>query len=1529
MRIPSFDVEEVIKNATLNEKIALLSGKDFWHTHPLENHNVPSIRTSDGPNGVRGTKFFNGQPATCIPCGTGLASSWDVDLIHTAGVLIGKECKTKGVHCWLGPTVNIQRSPLGGRGFESFSEDPYLSGKLAGSYINGVQSTGVVATIKHFVCNDLEHERYAVNIVVSQRALREIYLLPFQIAIADSSPGALMTAYNRVNGTHASENSFLIEDILRKEWKWKGLVMSDWTGTYSTSEALNAGLDLEMPGPSRWRGVLASLAISSQKLHQKTLDARVRNVLEFVKRASRARVAAVEGLLDVPEDRAINRKLAGNCTVLLKNDHKLLPYPPDLAEIALIGPGIMETSISGGGSAALEASYIITPYEAIAKKLSTVKDVKIHYEVGAYSHRLLPTIGKYLRTESGKAGASMKFYQEPITSKEREVIDEQCLVDTLFQLMDYRNARLGGLFYASVEGLFTAPATGDFEFGVTTYGSGDLYINDKLLIDNTTVQEPGSTFFGKGTAEKTGLIYMEENKEYKLRLEFASGPSSKIQKPGVVNLGGGAGRIGAILVQDENLSIARAVALATTHNEPQYSCCYTKRNAYQLMPWAHNASTMIHTWYNGNETGNGLADVIFGDVNPSAKLPLSFPLKVQDNPAFLSSRSEKGRMHYSEDIYVGYRYYEKLEKEVLFPFGHGLSYTEFAYSALEVSDAQVQLKVKNTGGRPGAEVVQVYISANKESSPVSRPEKRAQGVCESLPGRCLVIVVVVVSVSRETLRWGIIVRYQSKRKFNAIDTTRDSSQSLTPSQMASATNRLNDTGLRRRQTPRWHRTVTGCLTCRRRKAKCRGEKSPCESCIRLSLRCIPSFHSNFKNWTDCPLDGVDTIALSGEFDYRSTPTVHIFAELESNLTENIDGNYHAKGIVETDTTVKQHIDTAPGWVPDQYRDASFLAFNAASSTVDSRREFTHYQKLDQGVTECISIGSSSITNDVGTYPANATALECIPNQYLHSERSIPNEASIANVSSFDEMDFYSYDWTLHTLFHSQSGEGVGAADARYLRNYSRSPSYVQVTSLPPEEAYIPADFACGNSLAFNDQGVDMYSMLDITSPRVERLSIPRQMDLSAESVYAEQKLVQYYDLHLSKVSSIKSSAWNFYTYMLRSLQSTCDSPLRHGILAYTSSHLSWRDDVTVRPYYYISASSAVDAIITDLSVKPNSLRASEKHAPTADKLSLLLSTAFFLTQCDVIFGDHEALSRRMDGIKGLFENQWDRFRNNIAGLDSHILIWLAYYDCRSLLWLAKSTRWNAPGRNPRGLMNIFNDHKAPSLLRGRRDYRKDCFGQDYPENEIAEDVKLEPVNLITDDIISILCNIRSFEIWNAETIQATSTGLIYELRAAKLGELRANIGRIQAECKVIEQQFPIDEGPLDCRGFQLLTATALHLSATILLNRILSPQVRTDEESQLASLEIMNITRRLRKTDYLSTRRSLSWPLPIFVAGIEIFDPFYQDWILDYFTELWDWGTSTRKTGQLLRKVIEQQAKTGIRANVQDVMNQYEDIIII
>jgi len=221
---PLFPSSEITLLQTLNKSL----GRDFWHTVPIPRLGIPSLRLSDGPNGIRGTRFFNGTPGACLPCGTGLASTWDVDLITKAGRLLALEAKAKGAHVVLGPTINIQRSPLGGRGFESFSEDPLLSGLLAASYCNGMQNEGIAATVKHFVCNDQEHERLSVNSIVTDRALREIYLLPFMLAVRDSNPAAFMTAYNKLNGIHCSENKSLLEDTLRKEWKWNGLVMSDW-----------------------------------------------------------------------------------------------------------------------------------------------------------------------------------------------------------------------------------------------------------------------------------------------------------------------------------------------------------------------------------------------------------------------------------------------------------------------------------------------------------------------------------------------------------------------------------------------------------------------------------------------------------------------------------------------------------------------------------------------------------------------------------------------------------------------------------------------------------------------------------------------------------------------------------------------------------------------------------------------------------------------------------------------------------------------------------------------------------------------------------------------------------------------------------------------------------------------------------------------------------------------------------------------------------------------------------------------------
>ncbi|RFU24391.1 hypothetical protein B7463_g11945, partial [Scytalidium lignicola] len=744
----AFDPESVLSKLSIQEKIELLAGIDFWHTKSIPRLGVPSIRLSDGPNGVRGTRFFNGAPAACFPCGTALAATWNVPLLEEAGRLMGEEAIVKGSHVLLGPTVNMQRSPLGGRGFESFSEDPILAGMCAAAIVRGVQSTHVVATIKHFVANDQEHERMAVDSIITQRALREIYLLPFQIAVRDAQPGAFMTSYNKVNGIHVNDNPKFLQDILRGEWGWEGLIMSDWYGTYSTVAAMKAGLDLEMPGPSKWRGQLITHSLMAKTLSPITLDDRVRNILKLISRVGKTGVPqnAPEGSRDVPETAALLRKIAGESIVLLKNERNVLPLDASKT-VAIIGPNAKMAAYCGGGSASLLPYYTVTPFDGISSK-ATPSNVK--YSVGCYSHLMLPLLGPNLRTADGKVGVTFKAFTDPATVPDRAPVDELHLSDTYMYLVDYYHPKLTeDLYWAEVEGYFTAEEDGEYEFGLTVFGTGKLYLDEEMLIDNESVQRSGGSFFNVGTVEETGVKRLEKGRRYKVKVEFASGVTSKLtDADGVVSFGGGGIRIGGARVIDAQEEIERAVQLAKEVdqvvlcvglNSPPSAAAnpntvvVVQSGTPVSMPWASQVAGLLHAWYGGNETGNAIADALYGTINPSGKLTLSFPIQVEDNPAFLNYRSERGRVLYGEDVYVGYRFYEATKRATLFPFGHGLSYTRFQMSNLSVSvDAgsesgklNVTLDVENTGSRDGAEVVQVYISQRAPS--VKRPMKELKG----------------------------------------------------------------------------------------------------------------------------------------------------------------------------------------------------------------------------------------------------------------------------------------------------------------------------------------------------------------------------------------------------------------------------------------------------------------------------------------------------------------------------------------------------------------------------------------------------------------------------------------------------------------------------------------------------------------------------------------------------------------------------------------------------------------------------------
>ncbi|KAH7152596.1 glycosyl hydrolase family 3 N terminal domain-containing protein [Dactylonectria macrodidyma] len=773
---PCFDVEHVLKELSSKEKIDLLSGIDFWHTKAIPRLNVPSIRLSDGPNGVRGTRFFNGVPAACFPCGTGLAATWNTDLLKSAGSLMGAEAKAKGVHVLLGPTVNMQRSPLGGRAFESFSEDPVLAGRCAASIISGIEKTGVIASIKHFVANDQEHERMAVDSLVTERALREIYVLPFQIAVRDANPGSFMTSYNKVNGVHVSDNPKLIQKIVRGEWGWDGLVMSDWYGTYSTVESINAGLDLEMPGPSRWRGELVNHALMSKKLEQDIVDQRVREVLKCVHRAIKTGTPenAPEEPRDTLETALLLREIAGQSVVLLKNTGQVLPFKQD-KPVAVIGANAKAAVYCGGGSATLRPYYATSPFEGISKKNHDVR-----YSLGCHAHKMLPMLGPQMRTSDGRPGVTFKAFTSPDSNKNRQPVDTLHLEDTDMYFADYYHPELKeDLWWGEIEALFEADETCEFEFGLCVFGTARLYIDGELLIDNETVQRSGGSFFNVGTVEETGVKKVTAGQTYTIKVVFASGAASTLKDTdGVVSFGGGGVRIGGAKVIDPDEEIRRAVELAKAVD--QVVLCVGLNSDFEqeghdrthmdlpgrtdeliaavaaanprvvvvvqsgspvTMPWADSVSGVLQAWYGGNETGNAIADVLFGDVNPSGKLPLSFPVQVEDNPAFLNYRSEHGRVLYGEDVYVGYRFYETVKRRTQWSFGWGLSYTTFVLSDLRVQLETgpkrdlvvVNVTVKNTGAMDGSEVVQVYISQRTPS--IKRPVKELKGFAKVFVGK--------------------------------------------------------------------------------------------------------------------------------------------------------------------------------------------------------------------------------------------------------------------------------------------------------------------------------------------------------------------------------------------------------------------------------------------------------------------------------------------------------------------------------------------------------------------------------------------------------------------------------------------------------------------------------------------------------------------------------------------------------------------------------------------------------------------------
>ncbi len=620
------DIEKLISEMTLEEKAGLCSGIDSWHTMPVNRLQIPSIMMTDGPHGVRkerddtekGLLSTPSYPATCFPTASALACSWDTELMRKLGETLGDECLASGVSILLGPGVNIKRSPLCGRNFEYYSEDPFLAGKLAAGLINGVQSKGVGTSLKHFAANNQETQRLTTDTIVDERTLREIYLTNFEIPVKEARPWTVMCAYNKLNGEYCSENKRLLTDILRGEWGFDGFVMSDWGAVNERDDGVLAGLDLEMPsgGEDSLNKIVA--AVKSGKLPESTLDAAVGHILEKVFEGTEN--IRKNAAYDKQEHHELARSIAGECMVLLKNDG-VLPLERK-GTLAVIGAFAEKPRFQGGGSSHITPTVLSIPLDEIKKSAG---------------------------------GGVTVTYCEGYRLDEEQADDFGTGFESLSDIPDEK------LIAEAAEAAAKADKT------VVFLGLPDIFESEGY--DRTHMRLP----------------------------------------------------LGQLELLDAVAKKSKNIVVVLMNGSPVE------------MPWLESVNGVLEAYLGGQAVGGAVADILFGDVNPSGKLAETFPMKISDNPSYLYFPGMRNKAEYREGIFIGYRYYEKKQIAPLFPFGFGLSYTTFAYTGIETDcneiddDGAVTVKVtvKNTGRVAGKETVQVYV--RDVLSTVPRPEKELKG----------------------------------------------------------------------------------------------------------------------------------------------------------------------------------------------------------------------------------------------------------------------------------------------------------------------------------------------------------------------------------------------------------------------------------------------------------------------------------------------------------------------------------------------------------------------------------------------------------------------------------------------------------------------------------------------------------------------------------------------------------------------------------------------------------------------------------
>ncbi len=799
------DQARLASGLTVQDKVLLLTGADSWRTQGAEALGLRPMITSDGPAGVRGVVLDERHPSSSLPCPSALGATWDTELVGELAAALGAEARAKGVDVLLAPTINLMRTPLGGRGFECFSEDPVLTARLGVAFVRGVQSAGVAATVKHFVGNDSETERWTYDARISERVLRELYLAPFEACVREAGVAVVMAAYNKVNGIPMTEHARLLRDVLKDEWGFDGVVTSDWHAARSTAATALAALDLAMPGPDGpWGGQLAQ-AVADGAVTGEVLDDKVIRLLRLAARvgavfprgddpprpprapAARAglRPAVAAGSARAasphpdsrfdpvpPPDRgsafvdpALLARAVASSLVLLRNEGNALPIDPAaVGRVAVIGPNATRPSIHGGGSAVVMPVTVSTPADALAEALAGQAEVTVSSGCETWVVVPEPVPGSLRDPGTGRPGLRLEF-----RGADDELLAAEHRTSAALTWWDQVPPGIGWGMPGKIVLItsFRPQETGPHVFGVAGVGQLTLTVDGIVVaVAATTVPEdPVEAMARPGEVRAT--VPLEAGREAQVRVEFR--PAADGEGPLAVRLGivPAVDEVGLLADAERAASLADAavvvvgsapmtesegfdratLALPGRQDELVRRVAAVNRRTVVvvnagmpvLMPWAGQVAAVIYAWLPGQAMGVALADVLLGRAEPGGRLPVTLPAAEADCPV-LHAVPRDGILDYSEGLLIGYRGYDASLRRPHFAFGHGLGYTTWAYESLRAGttdlaagdDLDLAVTLRNTGSRPGREVVQAYL-AGPPSDPAAPPRQLAAFAVATAP----------------------------------------------------------------------------------------------------------------------------------------------------------------------------------------------------------------------------------------------------------------------------------------------------------------------------------------------------------------------------------------------------------------------------------------------------------------------------------------------------------------------------------------------------------------------------------------------------------------------------------------------------------------------------------------------------------------------------------------------------------------------------------------------------------------------------